>query len=168
MALATRRNPSRSRQKPMRFADQQFVSGRYDQYTRGYDGWQDKNSLSSKRQDAENYYVNYRGQKLYGNRFSYTGYQNLSRDFPESLLELSSIWRDLKLVIPEDTLHHISTFLNIKNIDRQLITQDDTFIVADDSEEYAELSDSDHVEFESGSDTDEDVDYDSEELYDSD
>ena len=39
-----RRNPSRRRSAPKKFEDEKFVSGRYDQYTRGYDGWVGKNS----------------------------------------------------------------------------------------------------------------------------
>ena len=38
MLVPHRRNPSRRRQAPKRFEDEKFVSGRVDQYTRGYEG----------------------------------------------------------------------------------------------------------------------------------
>ena len=38
MLIPHRRNPSRRRQAPKRYEDETFVSGRIDQYTRGYEG----------------------------------------------------------------------------------------------------------------------------------
>ena len=55
MLTPHRRNPSRRRQAPKRFEEEEFVSGRVDQYTRGYEG-RDSNWYAAE-EDAENYYL---------------------------------------------------------------------------------------------------------------
>ena len=149
MLTPHRRNPSRRRQTPKRFEDEKFISGRYDQYTRGYDGWVDKKSWRAEREDAEDYYTDRQG-RVY--RW---------RDFPESLLELTSIWRDLGKTLPTDIVEKIGGFLNFDRSSKQvgMLAQDDEFLAADDSEED-EVEESEEEEFESCSDTDEE-DYDS-------
>ena len=57
------RRSRRTRREPKRFTDEKFVSGRVDQYTRGYSGWQEDNWLN-KYQDAENYYHDHRNKKF--------------------------------------------------------------------------------------------------------
>ena len=58
------RRSRRTRREPKRFTDEKFVSGRVDQYTRGYSGWQEDNWLN-KYQDAENYYHDHRNKKYH-------------------------------------------------------------------------------------------------------
>ena len=83
------------------------------------------------------------------------------RDFPESLLELTSIWRDLGKTLPTDIVEKIGGFLNFDRSSKQvgMLAQDDEFVAADESEED-EVEESEEEEFESCSDTDEE-DYDS-------
>ena len=180
MLTPHRRNPSRRRQAPKRFEDEKFVSGRVDQYTRGYDGWVPKNCNRAQQEDSENYYNDRKGRKfgtvIWNNSRRYR--INL-RDFPESLLELTSIWRDFGLVLPSALLQEIGSYLRISNVDRALLEDDDTFVVGDnDSEsEYESEKDTkkwrcsglpmDDEEWSSCEDTDE-SDYDSDDLYEDD
>jgi len=176
--LIPHRRSGRRRQAPKRFEDEKFVSGRVDQYTRGYEG-RDSNWYAAE-EDAENYYHNRKGRKFISaswNRES--GYRLQLRDFPESLLELTSIWRDFNRELPGDVLDHIGTFLNFTQLDQALLVDDDGFVAADDSESEYESDDQDKKkwscsalpmddeEWSSVVDTDE-SDYDSDELYDSD
>jgi len=157
-----RRNPSRRRQTPKRFEDEKFMSGRYDQYTRGYDGWQPKKSYGAQRENAENYYQTNNGRKFATVTWiNSRRYRVNLRDFPESLLEIASIWRDLDMVLPSAIVEKIGEFLNFDSSSKQvgMLTQDDEFVAADDSEED-EIEESEEEEFESCSDTDEE-DYDS-------
>ena len=62
MLTPHRRNPSRRRQAPRRYEDEKFVSGRIDQYTRGYEG-RDSN-WKKDAEDAENYYRHMNGSKI--------------------------------------------------------------------------------------------------------
>ena len=62
MLTPHRRNPSRRRQAPKRYEDEKFVSGRIDQYTRGYEG-RDSNWRAAE-EDAENYYNTKNGRKF--------------------------------------------------------------------------------------------------------
>jgi hypothetical protein len=178
--LTPHRRSGRRRQAPKRFEDEKFVSGRVDQYTRNYDGWVPKKCNRAQQEDAENYYHNRKGRKFISaswNRES--GYRLQLRDFPESLLELTSIWRDFNRELPGDVLDHIGTFLNFTQLDQALLVDDDGFVAADDSESEYESDDQDKKkwscsalpmddeEWSSGVDTDE-SDYDSDELYDSD
>jgi hypothetical protein len=178
MLTPHRRNPSRRRQAPKRFEDEKFVSGRVDQYTRGYEG-RDSNWRAAE-EDAENYYNTKNGRKFcYAVWNSRGKYRIQLRDFPETLLELTSIWRDFGLVLPSALLQEIGSYLRISKVDRALLEDDDTFVVGDnDSEsEYESEKDTkkwrcsglpmDDEEWSSCEDTDE-SDYDSDDLYEDD
>ena len=137
------RRSRRTRREPKRFTDEKFVSGRVDQYTRGYSGWQEDNWLN-KYQDAENYYHDHRNKKF--GTVSWTKknrYRINLRDFPESLLEFSSIWRDFGYEMPDIVLDKIGSFLNISSTDQALLADDDAFITADHDEECEEIDHSD-------------------------
>jgi len=175
MLTPHRRNPSRRRQAPKRFEEEEFVSGRVDQYTRNYDGWVPKKCNRAQQEDAENYYNDRKGRKF--GTVTWTNsrrYRINLRDFPESLLELTSIWRDLDMVLPSAIVSHIGGFLRLSHIDQDLLVDDDEFIAGDESE--SEEQDNkwacsglpmDDEEWSSASETDE-SDYDSDALYDSD
>ena len=174
MLVPHRRNPSRRRQAPKRFEDEKFVSGRVDQYTRGYEG-RDSNWRAAE-EDAENYYHTRKGRKFANYVWNGRGkYRVQLRDFPESLLEIASIWRDLDMVLPEGLISHIGSFLSFSNTDQALLEDDDKFVVADESEDEEQgrkwscsgLPMEDEEEWSSGDETDE-SDYDSDALYDSD
>ena len=166
MLVPHRRNPSRRRQAPKRFEDEKFVSGRVDQYTRGYEG-RDSNWRAN-AEDAENYYRHMSGRKIYQIHYNVKGkYRFQLRDFPESLLEIASIWRDLKMELPEGLISHIGSFLSFSKTDQALLEDDDKFVAADESEDEV-IEESDEDDWISGSDTDEDSCYDSDDLYDSD
>ena len=177
MLTPHRRNPSRRRQAPKRFEEEKFVSGRVDQYTRGYDGWQSKKSYRAQRENAENYYHTTNGRKFATVKWNTRGkYRVQLRDFPESLLEIASIWRDLDMVLPSAIVSHIGSFLDISKTDQDLLVVDDEFIAGDESESESEEQDKkwscsglpiDDEEWSSASETDE-SDYDSDALYDSD
>ena len=180
MLTPHRRNPSRRRQAPKRFEDEKFVSGRVDQYTRGYDGWVPKKCNRAQQEDSENYYNDRKGRKFGTVTWSNSRRYRINlRDFPETLLELTSIWRDFGLVLPSALLQEIGSYLRISSMDRALLEDDDTFVVGDnDSEdEYESEKDNkkwrcsglpmDDEEWSSCEDTDE-SDYDSDDLYDSD
>ena len=137
------RRSTRTRREPKRFTDEKFISGRIDQYTRGYSGWQEDKWLN-KYQDAENYYHDHRNKKF--GTVSWTKknrYRINLRDFPESLLEFSSIWRDFGYEMPDIVLDKIGSFLNISSTDQALLADDDAFITADHDEECEEIDDSD-------------------------
>ena len=65
---------------------------------------------------------------------NHTMYRYALRDFAESVLEFTSIWRDMKMVLPGAMVSHISSFLKLSNIDQALIADDDEFIVGDEEE----------------------------------
>jgi hypothetical protein len=178
MLTPHRRNPSRRRQAPKRFEEEEFVSGRVDQYTRNYDGWVPKKCNRAQQEDAENYYNDRKGRKF--GTVTWTNsrrYRINLRDFPESLLELTSIWRDLDMVLPSAIVGHIGGFLRLSQTDQDLLVDDDEFIAGDESESESEEQDKkwscsglpmeDKEEWSSGDETDE-SDYDSDALYDSD
>ena len=166
MLVPHRRNPSRRRQAPKRYEDEKFVSGRIDQYTRGYEG-RDSN-WKAKAEDAENYYHTMNGRKFACHVWNSRGrYRVHLRDFPESLLELASIWRDLNMELPSAIVSQIGSFLAFSNTDQALLEDDDGFVAADESEDEV-IEESDEDDWVSGSDTDEDSCYDSDALYDSD
>ena len=174
MLTPHRRNPSRRRQAPKRFEDEKFVSGRVDQYTRGYEG-RDSNWKAS-AEDAENYYHSMNGRKFAHHVWNARGkYRVQLRDFPESLLELASIWRDLDMVLPSAIVSKIGGFLRLSQTDKDLLVDDDEFIAGDESESEEQdkkwscsgLPMEDEEEWSSGDETDE-SDYDSDALYDSD
>ena len=160
------RRSTRTRREPKRFTDEKFISGRVDQYTRGYEG-RDSN-WKAKAEDAENYYRHMSGRKIYQIHYNVKGkYRFQLRDFPESLLEIASIWRDLKMELPEGLISHIGSFLSFSKTDQALLEDDDKFVAADESEDEV-IEESDVDDWVSGSDTDEDSCYDSDDLYDSD
>ena len=170
MLVPHRRNPSRRRQAPKRYEDEKFVSGRIDQYTRGYEG-RDSN-WKAKAEDAENYYRHMSGRKIYQIHYNLKGkYRFQLRDFPESLLELASIWRDLDMVLPSAIVSQIGSFLAFSNTDQALLEDDDGFVAADESEDEVIEESEDSYCGEcwcSADETEEEDDYDSDELYDSD
>ena len=137
------RRSTRTRREPKRFTDEKFVSGRVDQYTRGYSGWQEDKWLK-KYQDSEEYYHDHRNRKFATvNWINSKRYRVHLRDFPESLLEFVSIWRDYGLVMPGDVLDKIGSYLRISAVDKALLVEDDTFITADHDEECEEIDHSD-------------------------
>ena len=137
------RRSTRTRREPKRFTDEKFVSGRVDQYTRGYSGWREDKWLK-KYQDSEEYYHDHRNRKFATvNWINSKRYRVHLRDFPESLLEFVSIWRDYGLVMPGDVLDKIGSYLRISAVDKALLVEDDTFITADHDEECEEIDHSD-------------------------
>ena len=89
-----RRNPTRRRAAPKRFEDEKFVSGAIDRYQHCYD------ANNEGRYDTinghENYYTSKRGHKFTTIEWNNRGkYRIHKRDFTESLLEFTSIWRDM-------------------------------------------------------------------------
>ena len=170
MLVPHRRNPTRRRQAPKRYEDEKFVSGRVDQYTRGYEG-RDSNWRAD-AEDAENYYRHMSGRKIYQIHYNVKGkYRFQLRDFPESLLELASIWRDFKMELPSSIVSQIGSFLAFSNTDQALLEDDDGFVAADESEDEVIEESEDSYCGEcwcSADETEEEDDYDSDELYDSD
>lgn len=169
-----RRNPTRSRKSPKKFEDEKFVKGNVDQYTRDFSG-HDSDKWKASQEDAENYYHNNNGRKFVAAAWNTeSGYWLQLRDFPESLLELTSIWRDFDRELPGDIVDQIGKFLNFTQVDHALLMEDDAFIAGDESEElpkkinlsFSELP-IDEEEWSSGSETDE-SDYDSDDLYEDD
>ena len=173
--LIPHRRSGRRRQAPKRFEDEKFVSGRVDQYTRGYEG-RDSNWYAAE-EDAENYYNDCKGRKFANYVWNARGkYRVHLRDFPESLLELTSIWRDLDMVLPSAIVSKIGGFLRLSQTDKDLLVDDDEFIAGDESESESEEQGKrwscsglpmDDEDWSSASETDE-SDYDSDALYDSD
>ncbi len=137
------RRSTRTRREPKRFTDEKFVSGRVDQYTRGYSGWHE-DRWRNKYQDAENYYHDHRNRKFGSVSWTKKNKYHVNlRDFPESLLEFSSIWRDFGYEMPDVVLDKIGSFLNISSTDQALLVDDDAFITADHEEECEEIDHSD-------------------------
>ena len=145
-----RRNPTRNRKSPKRYEDETFVSGAVDRYQRSFDGRFKEGTWVAKEQDAERHFTNY-------------------RDYAESLLEFTSIWRDFGRVLPGDLVENISSYLRLRTADRQhgAISKDDEFIVADDEVEekvsvmscgYKKncIEDSDEELWDSGDETEQD------------
>lgn len=136
------RRSTRTRHQPKRFTDEKFISGRVDQYTRGYEG-RDSN-WRARFEDAENYYHTINGRRFANHVWNSRGkYRVHMRDFPESLLEFSSIWRDFGYEMPNVVLDKIGSFLNISSTDQALLVADDAFITADHDEECEEIDHSD-------------------------
>ena len=136
------RRSTRTRREPKRFTDEKFISGRVDQYTRGYEG-RDSN-WRARFEDAENYYHTINGRRFANHVWNSKGkYRVHIRDFPESLLEFSSIWRDFGYEMPDVVLDKIGSFLNISSTDQALLVADDAFITADNDEECEEIDHSD-------------------------
>ena len=155
-----RRNPSRSRLAPKRFEDEKFVSGAIDRYQHCYD-----NHYTGHIAGNENYYTTRRGNKFYNIKWNVCHNGLVSRrivlrDFPESLLEFTSIWRDIKLVIPSEIIPVIASFLNIQNIDKLLIKDDDEFIATEHcSSDEEEIEEQEEDEWNSEDETDDESEW---------
>tara|TARA_B100000902_G_scaffold397225_1_gene460351 strand:+ start:64 stop:606 length:543 start_codon:yes stop_codon:yes gene_type:complete len=174
MALTLRRNPIRNRIAPKRFEDEKFVSGSIDRYQHCYD------ANNTGKYDCingdEDYYTTRDGRKFTTLEWRVVKgriiHRFRPRDFTESVLEFTSIWRDLGMVLPGALVSHISSFLKLSNIDQALIADDDEFVVGDEEEEPQDVVETNwcgHREWDEDSDeTDEDSDWDSDCLIDDD
>ena len=150
-----RRNPSRRRKAPKRYEDEKFVSGAIDRYQHCYD-----NHYTGYIAANENYYTTGRGDKFCDIKWNDNErYRIVLRDFPESLLEFTSIWRDMELVIPSEIIPVIASYLNIKNIDKQLIKDDDEFIAAEHSSSDEEEEKEEEEEWNSEDETDDESEW---------
>ena len=155
MATTLRRNPTRNRSAPKRFEDEKFVSGAIDRYQHCYDA-----NRPGKYDDIngdENYYTTRDGRKFatFTWNSDNTMYRYALRDFTESVLEFTSIWRDLGMVLPGHMVSHISSFLKLSNIDQALIADDDEFIVGDKEDDCFQIEDKSEEEWDSDEETDE-------------
>jgi len=177
MALTLRRNPRRNRNAPKRFEDEKFVSGSIDRYQHCYDA--NREGKYDCINGHENYYTSSRGHKFSTIEWNDNGlYRIHKRDFAESLLEFTSIWRDMGRVLPGALVSHISSFLKLSNIDQALIADDDEFVVGDDEEEEAQpkkwscsglpMDDKSEDEWDSDEETDDESEWDSDCLSDGD
>ena len=155
MTTTLRRNPIRNRSAPKRFEDEKFVSGAIDRYQHCYDA-----NRAGKYDDIngdENYYTTRDGRKFatFTWNSNNTMYRYELRDFTESVLEFTSIWRDMGMVLPSDLVSNISSFLKLSDIDQSLIADDDEFIVGDEELEDKEEEVSEE-EWNSDEETDDD------------
>ena len=163
-----RRNPSRRRQAPKRFEDEKFVSGAVDRYQHCYDA--NRTGKYDCINGDEDYYTTRDGRKFatFTWNSNNTMYRYELRDFTESVLEFTSIWRDLGMVLPGHMVSHISSFLKLSDIDQALIADDDEFVVGDDQEEIQSLEDKSEEEWDSNEETDDESEWDSDCLSDED
>ena len=183
MSIILRKNPKRSRTQPKRFEDEKFVSGAIDRYQHCYDA--NKRGKYDDIHGHEDYYTSSRGHKFTTIKWNAnnTKYRIHLRDFTESVLEFSSIWRDMDMVLPGSLVSHISSFLNLSDIDQALIVDDDEFIVGDDGYETEEteeakpkkwccsglpIEDKSEEEWDSDEETDDESEWDSDCLSDED
>lgn len=155
MATTLRRNPTRNRSAPKRFEDEKFVSGAIDRYQQCYDA-----NRVGKYDDIngdENYYTTRDGRKFatFTWNSNNTIYRYTMRDFAESVLEFTSIWRDMGMVLSGVLVSNISSFLKISDIDQALIADDDEFVVGDEELEDKEEEVSEE-EWNSDEETDDD------------
>lgn len=133
MLTKHRRNPRRNRNAPKKFEDETFVSGAIDRYQHCYDA--NRKGKYDLINGHEDYYTSRRGHKFTTIEWNDRGkYKIHKRDFSESLLEFSSIWRDMGHILPGAIVSHIGGFLRISNVDKELVADDDEFIAADESE----------------------------------
>jgi len=180
MALILRKNPRRNRTAPKRFEDEKFVSGAIDRYQHCYEA--NKRGKYDNINGNEDYYTTRDGRKFVTLKWNsdYTMYRHVLRDFTESVLEFTSIWRDMGRVLPGALVSHISSFLKLSNIDQALIVDDDEFVVGDEEEEEEEaqpkkwscsglpMDDKSEDEWDSDEETDDDSEWDSDCLSDED
>ena len=178
MALTLRRNPRRNRTAPKRFEDEKFVSGAIDRYQHCYEA--NKRDKYDNINGDEDYYTTRDGRKFatFTWNSNNTMYRYALRDFTESVLEFTSIWRDMSMILPGDMVSHISSFLKLSDIDQALIADDDEFIVGDEEEEEAEpkkwscsglpMEDKSEEEWDSDEETDDESEWDSDCLSDGD
>jgi len=173
--LQSHRRSGRRRTAPKRFEDETFVSGAIDRYQHCYDA--NRTGKYDQINGHDNYYTSRRGHKFTTIEWNDRGkYRIHKRDFSESLLEFSSIWRDMGCVLPGAIVSHIGGFLRISETDKALVADDDEFIVGDDSdveEEEAQPKkwscsglpmddESDEEVWDSGDETEDDEEWDSE------
>jgi len=172
-----RRNPTRRRAAPKRFEDEKFVSGAIDRYQHCYDA--NNEGKYDRINGNENYYTSSRGHKFTTLEWNERGrYRIHKRDFTESLLEFSSIWRDMDMVLPGAIVSHIGGFLRITDVDKALVADDDEFVVGDEKEEEAQpkkwscsglpMEDKSEDEWDSDEETDDESEWDSDCLSDGD
>ena len=183
MSLTLRRNPKRNRTAPKRFEDEKFVSGAVDRYQHCYEA--NKEGKYDCINGHENYYTTKDGRKFvrieYRINWAVSGkilHRWIPRDFPESVLEFTSIWRDMGRVLPGALVSHISSFLKLSNIDQALIADDDEVIVGDEEEEEGPskkwscsglpMDDESEDEWDSDEETDDESEWDSDCLSDED
>ena len=106
------RRSGRRRTAPKRFEDETFVSGAIDRYQHCYDA--NRPGKYDHINGDENYYTTRRGNKFTTIEWNDKGkYRIHKRDFTESLLEFSSIWRDMGRVLPSAMVSHIGSFLRL-------------------------------------------------------
>ena len=155
MALTLRRNPRRNRTAPKRFEDEKFVSGAIDRYQHCYEA--NKRGKYDSINGDEDYYTTRDGRKfaIFTWNSNNTMYRYALRDFTESVLEFTSIWRDLGMVLPGHMVSHISSFLKLSDIDQALIADDDEFIVGDKEDDCIQIEDKSEEEWDSDEETDE-------------
>tara|TARA_A100001015_G_scaffold263554_1_gene310611 strand:- start:238 stop:882 length:645 start_codon:yes stop_codon:yes gene_type:complete len=127
------RRSGRRRTAPKRFEDEKFVSGAVDRYQHCYDA--NRAGKQDYINGDENYYTSRRGHKFTTIEWNNRGkYRIHKRDFAESLLEFSSIWRDMGRVLPGALVSRIGEYLRISDVDKALVAEDDEFIVGDNSD----------------------------------
>ena len=137
MLLTQHRRSSRKRYAPKRYEDETFVSGAIDRYQRHYNGRFKEGHYIANKQDAENHFhceINSVKNEQFYDWLAYGG----KKDFAESLLEFTSIWRDLNMVLPGHLVENIGSYLKLREADKGAIMKDDEFIVADDVKEIVE------------------------------
>ena len=154
--LQPHRRSGRRRTAPKRFEDEKFVSGTIDRYQHCYD-----NHYTGYIAGNENYFTSRRGHKFCDIKWNDNNrFRLVLRDFPESLLEFTSIWRDMKLVIPSEVIPLIASFLNIKDIDKLLIKDDDEFIATEhSSSDEEEKEEEEEDEWKSEDETDDESEW---------
>jgi hypothetical protein len=131
--MTTRRNPRRNRNAPKRFEDEKFVSGAVDRYQHCYEA--NKAGKYDCINGHENHYNSARGHKFSTIEWNDKGlYRIHRRDFTETLLEFTSIWRGMGLVLPGAIVSHIGEYLRLSDVDKSHIAEDDEFIVEHDSD----------------------------------
>ena len=131
--MTTRRNPRRNRNAPKRFEDEKFVSGAVDRYQHCYEA--NKVGKYDCINGHENYYNSARGHKFSTIEWNDKGlYRIHPRDFTETLLEFTSIWRGMGLVLPGAIVSNIGEYLRLSDVDKAHIAEDDEFIVEHDSD----------------------------------
>jgi hypothetical protein len=172
--LQPHRRSGRRRTAPKRFQDEKFVSGAIDRYQHCYDA--NRSGKYDHINGHENYYTSSRGHKFTTIEWNDRGkYRIHKRDFTESLLEFSSIWRDMGRVLPGTLVSQIGEYLRISNTDKALVADDDEFIVGDDSDVEESQpkkwscsglpmdDESEEEEWDSGDETEEDGEWNSDE-----
>lgn len=131
--MTTRRNPRRNRNAPKRFEDEKFVSGAVDRYQHCYEA--NKAGKYDYINGHENYYNSARGHKYSTIEWNDKGlYRIQPRDFTEALLEFTSIWRGMGLILPGAIVSNIGEYLRLSDVDKSHIAEDDEFIVEHDSD----------------------------------